>query len=735
MNVRQNKFTLTNLDTSISKEVYVADWNNITERLFRSKDYGACNLSQTLPVRFPRRGSETEDLGGYWFIYNTKELRGVKTRIQFQRYILNNQTNDYDLNFTGILDLRPSAGYNKQDEFIECKILDSSKFAKFSSRDEIDYNVFDLVSSDNVTVPDFVNPYIEATYKPIDVYLNCQADGFFYGTKGFTINNTGSNEALYQLYGETIINEIGDRISIDSPPVSGTIYTNNLTQDSKITNSVFPYESNFSIVFTVTGTVTYNYICEFIYRVYDSVGTLIQTYAASPVASGSGNTSQTIGISGSGIRNFVFNPEIDVPEGGRIDFYFRVGVSTFTLFSTTVNVLIDMNNVTSYTRLTEIFGTHFNFYEKTDGEPENQVRGLYAYEALSRLIQLMTSETDTSKLINSTICGRTNSEFQTYVSDGFLGREFITNGWQLRQYVDRALNLNFKDLFKSLNAITPIGCWWNKQQGYFEIEDIGNFYLPELYSFNLGQVKDIKTTDFKDLYFNTIKTGYPKIDYEDYQGVNEVNTETDHEISIEEKSSYDIRSPYFGDSKGQEFARRKNISSFASEDTKYDDNIYLTTLNTSDETIQGNLSSLSGYVGVDQDYNLTKTPRQNLQRHLKIIQAPLYKDITEIITFRKSSKKTNISYVDPERGTTVNEFDNLTQYAIENNIIDPELDEFEGYINDDIANEITENPHKIIPYKDRYGNDKYGYIWEIEFNRHTKEGTFKLIRANENRIP
>lgn len=738
MNVNPYYIILTNLNTSADKEdVRIDVWQGITERLFRGSDYGAVNLNQTLPIRFPRIGDSSIDKGGYYFISDAKNSDGVKALIKIEIKRLDYNTNKYVESFVGMLDFKPSAGYNKQDDFIECKVIDSGKFSKFSSRDEIDYNVFDLVSSDNITVSDFANPYTEATYKKIDIYLNSSSNGNFAGGEIGVIMPTNTSVVPYYKVNDVLnINEIGDRLELSDAPVDTLIYNNTTKVTTIFTDILISGEVYIGYSMLASG-ITWKIILDIGFEAYDEDDVFLDdNYTKFHEINGVGDRLSPI-TSGTSFSNLSL-PEISVPSGGYVKYAIRVSAETNTGTITFNYAIVNVASpgipgVAEPIPATVI--SSFVMNEKTNGWPDNQIRGLYSHEILSRLVQLMTSETDTSKLVYSSITGKPDSEFQSYTSNGFLSRQFFTNGAQLRQLVDRALNINFRDAFKSLNAITPIGCWYDKVNDYFVVEDIESFYLAELYSFDLGQIKDLKTTDFKELYFNTILTGFPKIDYEEFNGVNEVNTETEHEIPIEEKSKYDIRSPYYGDSKGQEFARRKNISVAASEDTKYDNNVYVTKLNSSNETIQGLSNGVTGYEGVEQDYNLDQTPRKNLKRHLKIIQAPLYKDSSDIFTFRKSTKDTNITYTDPETLDIVNELDNLAQFALSNNIIDPELDEFEGVINDDIANEIIANPHKIIPYLDREENRKYGYIWELELNRHTKKATYRLIKVNENRIP
>jgi hypothetical protein len=719
----ERQFWLENLDTSEVKQVSVADSDEIEERHFRSMDYNSVLRTDTIPIQFPRDGGRAFDRGGYYFILNAKDARGTKARIQLTVKRLNPFTDGYEDSFQGMLEFSPQGGFTQEVEFVSVKVVDSRKLAKFKERDEIDYNVFSLVSSDNVIVPDFTNPYTEATYKKIDIYLDLESEGAIrFG--GFTIETAIEPSYIQEYDGETIINEIEDRISI-SDPGELTIYSTDLDSDSLIIDNIISANTFISLgnVIVLSGATTWRITVSYVYYSYNSDNIVQSTEKVIlEIIEGSGSGTWTMDSS----INNISVPDITVLSGGWLDFGLLIEAETLAGGNIDVFGVIN-NNVSKYTNI--------SFVEQTLGWEDNQIRGMYPLELGSRLLQLTTSETDTSKLLDASILGRTNSEFQTYSIDGYLSREFATNGFQLRQLVNRALNVNFKDWFRSLSAISPIGLWYNKVRDIFVIEDIEEFYKPELFPVSLGEAKNLKTTDFKELYFNSIQSGYPKTDYEDFQGVNETNTETEHEISIETKSKYEARSRYYGDSIGQELARRKNVSKFASQDTKYDNKVYLTTLNTSDETKQGGLYQLSGFKGIEQYYNMLKTPRQNLRRQSPLLLSPLYKDISEIITFRNSVKDTNIRYADLGTLTVINEFDNIEQTGLRDRLIDPELDEFEGLYTEEIANEIVNDPHRIFHYTDIDGADKYGYIWDVKGNRIKGVATYSLIKCNPNRVP
>ena len=181
-----------------------------------------------------------------------------------------------------------------------------------------------------------------------------------------------------------------------------------------------------------------------------------------------------------------------------------------------------------------------------------------------------------------------------------------------------------------------------------------------------------------------------------------------------------------------ELARRKNKDTAASEDTKYDSEIFFTKLNSDYETIQGELEELDGFAGISEYYNLTKTPRQNLQRQLKLYQAALFKDASEIVQFTSSEKDNDVSYQDPQTGNIVNEYDDIEQTG--EAMTKPEFYEFESYYTHAIRKEIKKDPHRVIVFLDKEGVKKYGYIWEITATVDAMTATYKLIRANENRL-
>jgi hypothetical protein len=720
MNYRIYQHILTNNDTSETKilEVSVMDWADLTINHFRHELYGTVLFEEALSQRFPRVGSESEDKGGYYFLISAYELKGVKADVTYIRKVLDGGTNDYVSDFTGKIDFSSDSGWVIDDQlgFVDVKIIDSRKLAKFLSRDETEVNVFDLVSIDGVTMPDFSSPYQQGLWKPVDLNLKIQTDGFFSGTD----STTGSSLTFYTIYnGNLIENEPGDRTLINFPAVDEKIYKNNLDYEVFFKCTILSGESNTTLTITnIPSSQVWTFRNTIIFRIYDEADVLQDTI--SQIIHTDTGTGPVIDEQLIQSYSFAFL-EKTIQSGWYITMQSEIRiVSGGGSANISANSSTDVDNGI--------------FNERTEGEVDSFVRGFYAHEMASRLMQSTTSETDVNKLIYAPILGKTDSEFITYATNGFFARYFNTNGYQLRELTDRAINASFRDWFKSYKAIKPIGLWFDKINDYFVIDEIEAFYKSELAGVHLGEVSKLKITPAKKWYYNNLLTGYPKTENEDFQGVNEFNTETNHSISIETKAKNDIRSKYRTATVDQELSRRLNKRNYASKDTKYDKNIYITKLNSSDETIQGEIADMDGFEGVEQYYNMTITPRQNQIRQQILVNSALFKDGTEEFKFIKSAKDTNVSYTDPEEGVSVNEFDDIPQLF--EPLVYPEIYEFEAVYTKEVRDEISNNPHAIYPFYDKKGNELYGYIFpNIEGKPYKQTAKYSLIRVNPNRVP
>jgi hypothetical protein len=714
--MRRYNYILTNENTSEVKTLTnaPAGWEERTELNARSMTYNGVIMSETLPLRFVKTDGGL-DGGGYQFIIDAFDADGIQALIKIEIQEYNGYTNDYDDDFEGYLDFDPLKEFidNISEEYVSLPIKDSRKSAKLIARDEIEYNLFSTTSTDGTTVTDFASSYNDIDFLPVNIFLNNTTSGQFSGN-GTT---TDVNLYVYNNYaGTTEINEIGNRMSINSPAVDELIYTNTLDYNTEFFCTTTNGNVQDTINITGSGGGAWTYRKTVIYTIYDD-SDIFQKTIEKIILDKSGTGDET-NLTYTDSYSYSFLEETLQPG-----WYITMQTECW---------LVSAGEKTLQARTVV---DNMIYYEKTNGESASNIRGFFAHEALSRIIQLATDETDTSKLINSPVFGRTDSEFTTYASNGDWGYLFLTNGFQLRELTSRAINASFRDLFKGLNAIDPLGMWYDSINDYFYIDTIDNFYKLEAFANDLGEVADLKIYPAKELYYNKLLTGNPKTENEDFQGANEFNTQTEHFVNLELKKDFSIRSTYRTSTIDMELARRLNKRGYVSEDSKYDENNYLVVTD-GDETIQGEVADMDGFEGIEEYYNQTITPKMNAQRWWKIISAAIYKALPgELIKYLKASKDNNITYTDPEKGVSTNEQDDITESGLQERLIDPVMYEFNAPYTKAIRDELKADPHRYFEFTDRNNTQRYGYVWEISGKPYREQATYKLIALNENRLP
>ena len=720
MNTNRYKYIITDLDTTDFIEIDNApdNWAKVETNYSRAQIYGTLLVQDTLALIFVRDGIRALDKGGYYLISDAVELRGTKARIQIERKELNAFTNEYNDDFIGLLDLRADSGFSKIRDKITVKTIDSGKLAKFIARDEMEIDVFGLESIDGVAIPDFPVSSKEILYKAIDLYLAAYTVGSLGFSKVFT-----SNEIYVTYYNSLIedIQQLSDRFQANNP-LNNYAYINNKEDDdgvgvtiNLITNISGSYEFIFNFGQTSLGSIRFSIEIGY----FNNLSGRIETIQLA---------SKTV------FRNLPTQPTKYVVQGdylGSIDNDIPLDGTIVISCVSDVEILGDVEIISTINPKVDII-------ERYDGATDSNVRGMMAHEIISRGIQLITSETDTSKLLMATVLGRPESYFQSYSNTGNLANEFITNGLNIRGF-DKPINISIKNIFKSLSARYPLGLWYDKVNDYFVVEKLEYFYPNESFPFHLDEVGEITKTFATDIFYNSIKGGYPTQKYDELEGINEINAAATYSISIETKNIKDISSPYYGDSVGQELARKLNKSYTYSQDTDYDNNVYITKTDGS-ETIQGATGTgiviNDGFLGIEQRYNLGYSPRLNLIRWQKFLSSILLPDLSEDTQFRSADKSTEFDYYYnfQDVSSTVNEADNVSQSSSLNIIHGFWFIEFEAPCTLEIRNELKINPHRIMSLYDYDGNELSGYIWELKINAYNGLGQYKLLVTNKDRV-
>lgn len=705
------QYILTNLNTSETKtlEAFPADWAELTRNYERDLTYHGIFRMYTIQQRFMNIGGESFDKGGYWFIKSAYDSRGTKAKVQVERKVYNPFTAAFDDDLVGMILFNKESGFtiDLTEKFVECTIIESSKIQDFISNDDKNLALDSDIAINGNAITAFSNHPRNILFQPINIYLYAYTNGSInVGQTGITTTiDTSAN------YNRTVeLTYLGDRL-FDS----GTkIYEN--TSDESI-NVTIQLRSSYNITWTfnplLVGDNNISYNSQIRSVVRDSGGSPIQTFTHFTQSNNQVDiTSQTTDNYSSSLNT---NNEVDVPAGGYIDFTYDYAITNIRNISANISATV---TISSYDII--------EFYESPAA---SNITCWFTHELSQRMIQIMTGETDTSKLLESNIFGRTDSEFQTYVSNGDLAYLVTVGGKVIRGFPEGKTKINFRDWFKSIDYMANIALWYDKTNDRFRIEEKEQVYKNEL-TLDFGVVKDVKITPAK--HASQLLTGTrEKGVYEKLQGVQEFNIQTEHSADFPEKSKIDIRVPYNIDSVAMEFARREDYRTNGLTDTKQDDKTFIVetdgTKTLRFDEITGGVNEDS-FIGIEERYNGNYTPRRCLLNNGNWIFGIFEKEIAkpEYIKFENNSKDIDIAYGSPE----VNEQDSISATDLVVPLYYHDVFEFEFAITYQQIQQIETDPHGYYRIETEDGDEYYLYPLSIEVNDYKGLGNGKFIRAN-----
>jgi hypothetical protein len=728
--MKQYEYTLLYGATSEVLIINPDGWNELGISFVRNEVYhGVFGNFTAQTLRFARI-----DGGGGEFIKAAFDTEDIKAKVYLTIKERNPQTNAYDDYFSGLLDLAPKV-YSYDIDFVTVGVIDGAKLQAFLLNDEIDFDINGVVALNGNTVDAFVNSPKNILLPPIDIYLKLKSiietsignkwltDANYWLGTGATPPEPGWPVGIYvdttkKEYYFTVkilsINELGELFQLSETSENKTIYKNERTYQTRIVFKApsdlqvyddnlqiypcfHPRQTRFNIMFDVLNVddeVTYSTVI--FTRTIEQAG----GYPAIP-------TRVNVDLSALDISH-------NIPPGGYVNFY------------CTYEAINPETWDVDFSYIKSDFECDFNFVELTNGTSESGISSYMPHEAFTRLIQLMTGELDTTKLFYSEIYGRQyECEFQNYPAMGKNAFYAITNGLLVRGFPNTPLNLSFRNLFKTFDAIHNIGLGYDKVNDCFYIEDKSAFYNDQYLMFDLGEVAELTITPFEDVYYNEISSGYDfDGKYDQYSGVYEFNVETQHAIDMPVKKKLDIKAPYNADSVGIELARRESYLLNASKDTKQDDKVYIIDISSSQpyRAVQGG-SNLSGFEGIEAYYNIALTPRENLIRWGNILRIAQWKQDT-LIKFI-SSKKSSITYRN-QNGDIVNEFDDITGDELDPALFLPAMYDFKSFINKEIIDILNENPNGYIKFQNNEVTYE-GFLHELKGGQYNNLATYKLI--------
>jgi hypothetical protein len=203
----------------------------------------------------------------------------------------------------------------------------------------------------------------------------------------------------------------------------------------------------------------------------------------------------------------------------------------------------------------------------------------------------------------------------------------ITKGSFIRQVTEPSvpkLFVSYEYLFEQCRKIFNIGWGFDNNETELKIARIEEFYKSTIVV-DVGLVDKAIFTTAKDLIYGTIMVGYNKWEAEEYNGLDEMNTERQYRRNIDSNpTELDLMSDMIAAGYTIEITRRKNQARTGTSDWRYDDDLFIVNAN----VIEGNLYA---YRGIDANpdnvyspntrMNYALTPARSLMRWFKSIAA------------------------------------------------------------------------------------------------------------------
>ena len=208
-----------------------------------------------------------------------------------------------------------------------------------------------------------------------------------------------------------------------------------------------------------------------------------------------------------------------------------------------------------------------------------------------------------------------------------LDRYSITKGSFIRNVTQPSvpnLFVNYEMLFEECRKIFNIGWGFDNNETELKIARIDGFYKSNVVV-DVGLLDMATFTTAKDLIYGTITVGYNKWEAEEYNGLDEMNTERQYRRNIDTNpTELELMSDIISAGYTIEITRRKNQGTTGTSDWRYDDDLFIINTNTID-------SVLYAYQGIDANpdnvyspntrMNYALTPARSLMRWFKSIAA------------------------------------------------------------------------------------------------------------------
>jgi len=253
------------------------------------------------------------------------------------------------------------------------------------------------------------------------------------------------------------------------------------------------------------------------------------------------------------------------------------------------------------------------------------------HDVLQNLCNKLTNRNDS---FYSETFGYIGAPYHSYVENGVYADYVIQNGFNIRNfpYVDRPLQLDFKTIYESLDAIFCLSLSLEEIEGVqrLRIESLNYAYTKEnILSFTF--ISKMKRNISKDKFYNQIRIGYEKSLPEDINGLDEFCTIHNYTTDLKTiGETLNLVSQVIASGSLIEVTRRAQYNATLTTDTAYDNLLFIVAVLHTDPTKSERneyFDTVNNLLSPETAYNLRLWTAYNLLRQGNKINGGLLKKL------------------------------------------------------------------------------------------------------------
>lgn len=706
-------------------------WKSDEKELARHEQYHGIISRFSNSSKFIGDGKE--------FIQLVDDIDGINADIQLKREEKHPQTDVWNLGYSGNLDLSTKETENNQ---IAIKFNSGGLEQVLKARESEQIEIDRTTTIDGKTIPDIV---------PITVALDGRR--IFLKSK----METKSNDNSISLYnesnaGNTRNQTAGMPLSIinkSHEQVQDVLSGNTANENTGTTGMMFfanadrnrtlKIKTNFTFKFNIfQGHIDWAdfkiSITKFKNGVNYDTPTRIPLFTLANINAMNSANGNAYSINYDGII------EVESGESLAIEAYQKADFK----FSPNAKLAIDLTEITG-----SLFIEEDSFYEKST------TKAVLAHELMDQLVTIATGK---QGAFYSDFLGRTDLG---YAVDGPGALTAATHGFWIRQFdklpipteipkvenLFKPLTTSFKDAVNSLDAVWNIGIGietvGNKER--IRLEELSYFYNNNVTIRLPFQVKKVKRSVATEYYYSALEFGSEKGGtYEEAMGLDEFNKKAGFTTVIDRvKQTYSKLSKFRTDNYGLEFARRKPKSLNDTEDTSYDNDVFLMDLKRGitatfeQRKWQDDFEQIpTGVFNPDSASNLRFSPFNCLLRHSWWFAGGFKKYLSDYVRYGSSTANSQLK----TKLTGKNEYSengNIINSELATARFFPEWIEFEHICDFDIMKMVEGktiiqgkeimNFYGLVEFINENNEKEKGFLFNLKPNG---KGSWKLLKAN-----